>query len=910
MTRRLDRLASRLYGALLRACPGEFRGRFGREMQLAFEESLATLTTRRARIRQVILAVVDVVHTAAIERAEARRDRVRLDQRKRRHQFMAGLLQDVRFGARSLRRRPGFVAAVVGTLALGIGANAAVFSLLDAIFLSPIAVERPDDVVSIFERQTPTAPHGGLAAPTFRAIRDRSATLAGAAASSSHQVSIVGPAGPEQVNAAAVSGNYFALLGIRPAAGRLLVPADEAAPGTTPLVVLSHRTWLRLYQGSASAIGSTIRIGERSFTIVGVADKAFRGTDLADTPDIWAPLSMVTYLGIGGLFAERMTAEVFSTHAFSWLDVVARVRPGVDQGNLAAELKRIHAEVRRGAPPRAASEKEVRDPLHVLPAVQAAALRDRESLVRFMRLMLGVVVLTLLLACANVANLLLVRSSERAAELGIRAALGAHRARIFRQLLLESALLALAGGLLGIPVAKATVRALAAFNLPGSIAVAGLDLSLDARVLCFTAAVATGTVLLFGLLPALRASRQDLALFIRASRSPSAGGRTRNALVAAQVALAILLLVGAALFGRSLRAGLTTDIGFDPAPLAAVSVDLRIHGYDQARQVEFHRTAVERLRGRPGIEGVALATHVPLSRTLALPFKSPDAVPSLGGKPLNLVVNAVSEDYFDVLGIPLTAGRHFDAFEASGAGRAALVSEAAARAMWGGANPLGRRLTLFGPKPYTVVGVVRDVKYQSVRDVDVPALYFPLRQEMGLGNASVIVRGERPALALRTLQREVGAIDPNVSIRRPRLVGDQVDDVLMPERFGATLLGVFAAIALTIAAIGVYGVVSYSVAQRRAELGIRIALGARPTDIYWTVLRSSLLWVAIGTIAGIGAATAATQALAAFLYGVSPLDAVAFASAGASLLIAAVAASLIPARRAAATDPVASMRAA
>ena len=908
MTRRLDRVAVRIYARLLRLYPAGFRERFGVEMVATVRDALASRRGPTRRVRHMMLAFADVLHSAAGERRDARLTRDYPAQPARRESPMQGLTQDVRFGIRSLRGRPGFVAAVVGTLALGIGANAAVFSLVDAIFLSPVAVERPEEIVSIFQRPNPTTPYGGLAVPTFRGIRDGSRTLRGVAAYTSHQVSIVGPAGPEQVSAGTVTGNYFALLGIQPAAGRLLAPGDDAAPGASPVIVLSHRTWRRLFDGDPSAVGSTIRIGTRPFTIVGIAPASFRGTELADTPEFWAPLSMVTSLGIGGLFAERMTADIFSTHSFSWLDVVARVLPGVSLETVTADLNRIHAEVSRTRAIAKFEEDPITDPMSAVPAIQAAALRDRESLVRFVRLMLGVVTMTLLLACANVANLLLVRSSERAHELGIRAALGAGRSRIFRQLLVESTMLAAAGGTLGVPIALLTIRALSTFSLPGSIALAGLDLSLDARVIGFTAAVAIGTVLLFGLLPAVRASRQDLAGFMRAHRTSSSGGGTRNSLVAAQVALALVLLVGAALFGRSLRAGLTTDLGFDPHPLAAVSVDLRIHGYDEARRLGYHVAVLERLRARPEIANVALSTHVPLARGLALPFSSPDAVVTAPTEPTILVANAVSDTYFDLMGIGLAAGRAFDALESSGKGRVAIVSEATARALWGTSSALGRKIKFLGP-PYTVVGVVRDIKYQSVRDESVPAVYFPLAQETGLGGLNVVVRSSSPPAALRVLQREVAALDANVPLRRPRLVGNQIDDVLMPQRFGTTLLGVFAAIALVIAAIGVYGVVSYSVAQRRGELGIRIALGAQGGDIYATVLRSSLLAVAVGTAVGIGAAIAGTRALAAFLYGISPLDGIAFAAAAGALLAAAVVASLIPARRAARLDPAASMRA-
>jgi predicted permease len=602
-----------------------------------------------------------------------------------------------------------------------------------------------------------------------------------------------------------------------------------------------------------------------------------------------------------------MDAEVFRTPAFSWVEPVARLRPGVTHAAASAELNQILSRMPRDHETSSVEEPPIKTPMSVMPITQSAALRDREALVRFVRLMFGVVLLTLLLACANVANLLLVRSSERAQELGVRAALGAGRMRIVRQLFIENTMLAAGGALVGLVVAFATVRALSAFTLPGSIALSQLALAVDARVLGFTATVAVATALMFGLVPAIRASRLDLATFMRNERASRPGGLLRSTLVATQAALALALLIGATLFTRSVRAGLTTDLGFDPHPLAAVTVDLRVQGYDRVRTLEYYREAIRRLRRHPEIAGVAVASHVPLARTFSLPFKAPDAITARARSSMLVPVNAVSEDYFRTLALPVLRGRAFTAADTSGGQRSIMLNEAAARVLWGTAEAIGRGLVLFGGTPYTVIGIVKTTKYESVRDEDRPVAYLPVGNDFGSG-ASIVVRSDSPRAALRTLQSELAAIDPTVTLRKPRLVGDQIDDVLMPQRFGSRLFAIFSLIALVIACVGVHGVVAYGVSLRQRELGIRIALGARPAHIYTVVLRDSLIAVGVGATVGLAVAIMASPALAAFLYGIKPLDTPAFIAALGALVLAAVAATSAPARRASRTDPAASIR--
>jgi predicted permease len=901
---------ARIYAAaLLRLYPPHVRARFGEDMTRDFLDTYSSRDSIVERTRFLIGATTDAVRSAIAERREARSDAFSGDLQPAGSATMHGIMDDARFGFRTLLHRPGFSTTVVLTLALGIGANTAVFSLIDAIFIRPIAVADPNSVVTIFQATGPTQRNGMTFYTVFDGIRNQSKTLAGVAALRANRTTVKGPAGVETLMSTVVSGNYFDLLGIRPFIGRLISREDDGVHGASPVIVLSYRLWQRWFGADQDVLGKTVTMADRSFTIIGVAPESFRGSSLAYPPDFWAPVSMLTSLGIGTFFEPSMDQMLFTEHQFPWVTIVARKKPDVSDAAVETEINHIVARIPHSFRLLGDTAAEPKNPMWTMPITQSAALLDRDALVRFVRLMFGVVLLTLLLACANVANLLIVRSSDRAQELGVRAALGAGRARIVRQLFIESAMLAIAGATVGLAVAFATIRALSIFTLPGSISLAELDLSLDARMLAFTAIVAVATAMLFGLLPALRASRVDVSAFLRNDRGSKTGAGLRNVLVATQVALALTLLIGATLFARSLRAGVTTDLGFDPHGLAAVSVDLRTQGYDVPRMAEYYREVERRLRAHGDIRNVGIGLQLPLAGLPSLPMLSPDATTSEGRETTKLLTNAVSNGYFATLGVPITRGRAFTDVEAKGTAAVAIVNEAAARMFWGSDNPIGRTVTgLMVGRRTTVVGVVKTTKYVAMTDDDEPAIFYPLLQEPRLDGVSVFVRSAAPAAALHTVQQELAAIDRSVSLRQPRFVGDQIDEVLMPQRFGARLFTIFSLIALIIAAVGVHGVVAYGVSLRRRELGIRIALGAHATHIYWTVLRGSLIAVAIGGVIGLVAGALGSPALAAFLYGIRPLDGTAFAAATAALVLAAIVATILPARRAAHTDPVASMR--
>lgn len=899
----------RLYGLLLRLYPPGFRERFGAEMRATFHARWRRPLTPFARLGFLVGALCDLLLTACRERVDERRQPARtpLPSQPAQSGAMDRSLQDVRYALRSLGRRPGFVVAVTLTLALGIGANTAVFSLVDATLLHPLPVEEPQELVAIYHAlESTTRQDDALPYPLYEALDRQTRTLSGLAGFRVLDVGVrVGPRS-EQMQVAAVSGDYFQVLGIRPQAGRLLAPHDEGPPGTDPVVVLSDAAWSRLFGRDPGAIGTTIHAGGFAYTIVGVAPEGFRGTQLASSPQLYFPLTMITSIGEGGLFSGRVPQSVFTTTAFGWVYPVGRLQDGNTRAQAQRELNAATTAYWRDLGPEAAGRERLISPITAFPVVHAAALADRDDLVRFVAILLAVVALTLLVTCVNVANLMLLRSTDRSRELALRMALGARRVRIVHQLFVESLILALLGAVTALVLGLATTRLLSSFTLPGEIALNSVELGLDGRVLAFTTLIAIFAALIFGLLPAIRASQLAPGAALRTHCS-TAQRRSRGVLVAAQVAMSLLLLVGATLFVRSLQAGLATDLGFDPEPLAAVTVNLRVQGYDPARERSFVMEAVSRARRLPGVTAAAAGSVVPLAEIPKLPFTP--LTPGTGGSRVQMGFNVVSPGYFDVLGVPLIDGRDFADTDQPRGARVAIVNEAAARVLSPDAPILGRTVRMLGTIEFTIVGIAHNTRMESVRDESPPILFAHVAQNSPPGgDANVIVRSASPRPALRELQAAIRAMDPNLPLRNARRVAEQLDIVLMPQRFGATLLGVFAFVALCVSAVGIYGVVAYGVSQRRAELGIRIALGAGGRDIARAVAFHTMFAVAAGMLVGTGAALLATRGIERFLYGITRLDPAAFASAAVLLVIAAAVGCWGPVRRAVAVDPLAAIR--
>ena len=815
-----------------------------------------------------------------------------------------GLGQDLRFAIRTLRRWPAGVAAVLCTLALTIGATTALFSVVDAVLLHPLAVRAPNSLVSIYSKGVGSR----YSRSTFRLFQDiarHGTTLAGVAASAQVPLPLSATDHSEDLDVALVSNEYFSVLGVPAALGRTILPSDPATPGSNPVVVLSSPLWHRLFAGSGSAIGATIHLSGQSLTVIGVAPDEFRGTNLSDVPDLWVPISMVPLLHVS-LISEpgELNPEI------PFFNITARLKRGVSIATATSDVVHIAAQEST------ASDATPKDgaAVVVLPLSQSTTSPDdRHAFLQFVELLVSAVLLLTLLGSLNVANLLTTRAGERAQELGVRTALGAGTGRLARQLLVEGLLLAVVGGALGIAVAV-TVRQLASgVTLPNRVALDRVHVGLSPSVLAFTSLVTLLTAGLFGTAPAVAASRMRVMDLLGEHRSTLR--HRRGGLVVFQVAVSLTLLVGALLLLRSLQAGQHTDLGFDPRPLAAVTIMPHEEG-KHADNMRLYDAIIANVTHDPAILSAAAATQIPLAPVGDTPF-----APGPGNDSLNTVelgVNHIHGAFFETLGIPLIAGRVFGVQDRHDAPRVIILNQSAARVLFRGESPLGKivHAPFFHSSiffDYTVVGVVKDIKYRGVQDYRMPFGYVPMAQEDLGATVSLVVRSTHPADALGVLRRTVQELAPDLRLApmpslRPRLVAEQIDRTLAPQRFGAMLLSGFAFLALLVSAVGIYGTVSYTVARRSGEFGIRLALGAPPKHVLRKVLQETALILAAGTGAGLIGAALGTQLIRHYLLQVGRFDPFSFVSAAILLWVIALGAAIWPALRAVRIDPLSSIR--
>jgi putative ABC transport system permease protein len=822
----------------------------------------------------------------------------RRERRRRRAGWLHDLRLDVRQSARLFARRPGIPLLVVATLALAIGAGTAVFSLFDAVVLNPLAVERPAELVAVQSG-------GGESYPMSRVLAEGAWGSGRVAAHFALSVGLRAGGHAEQATASLVSGNYFGVLGVVPQHGRLLGESDEAAPGESPHVVLSDALWRRLFGADPGVVGRTVLVNDEALTVVGVAPPRFRGLSLAQPVDLWLPVTMLARVGRGPIWGAPNALDTWS---LGMLELVARLPAGAPVEPLLARLTAVHrATMETVELPESPFGPREPAAFTATPLTEAAAARSREDLLRLMRVLAAVVVIGLGIACVNVANLLLIRGSERRRELSVRAAMGADAPRLARQLLLESALLGAGAGVLGIGVAWLSMRALTAFSLPGGIALAELSLPLDLRVLGFTGAVSLLCALAFGTAPALAGARADVAASLKESAVGGAARRLPGAhpLVTVQVALTCVLLVSGFLFVRSLQQALSVELGFRTHGVATLAVGLQQHGYNTATAGVFIAELLEQLGADPRVAAAAAASHAPLEGSaFRMPITAVDA-PADAPRPRLPLVSATPE-YLDVVGLRLLRGRGFDVADRAGAPPVALVTESAARTLWPTGDAIGRQFVPPFGAPITVVGVLADAHLTSLTERE-PHIFLPLAQAMNFGalqRLRIVARGSHSNHALAALRSGVGTIDARLPVFHERDLNQHLSTVLMTQRFGAMLLGAFAGLALFLSAMGVYAVATYEVTRRRRELGIRAALGASARALVTPVLRGSAASVAAGLVLGLAAAAAATRTLRHLLFGIEPGEPVSYA-AGALLLagIAALAAWL-PLRRAARVDPL------
>ncbi len=824
---------------------------------------------------------------------------------------MAGnFQQDLRGGLRMLKKSPGFTFVAVLSLALGIGANTAIFTIISAVFLHPLPVEEPSRLAEMFTRDTLTLDAETnrqltpTSLPNYEDYRDQNTVFTGlAAVTFLIPLNWGGQAEPEQLNASLVSGNFFDVLGVKPYRGRTFVADGDKKLGANAEVVLSYSLWARRFGSDDKLVGQTITLNATPYTVVGVAPPSFKGIVSLNRPDVlWIPISMRDYVLTGQLKAHE------NSRRMRWISIVGRLKPQVNVPEAQAAMKTIAAGLEKEYPRDNKGRTVELFPLNE----SALGINQRQQFSLAGGVLMGVVGLVLLIACVNLANLLLAQAAKREKELSIRAAMGAGRFRLVRQLLTESTILSLMGGLAGLLVAYWGRNVLWSFR-PPFLLDGSIDLSFDSRVLGFTLVISLLTGLVFGIIPAIKASGTDINEILKVGgRGGTLGwthNRLRGLLVISEIALALVALVGSGLFLRSMQNAQQFNPGFESQNLFQLLFDLGALRYDEDHGQQFFRDVVERAKSVPGVVDASVSANgVFGDGILGTIFREGEQMdPNNRGTLIGF--DDVTPGHFETMRIPLLGGRDFTAFDRENSTPVVVVNEAMANLVWPGQEAIGKRFAIvLTPNLFQVVGVVGTTVVGRIGEDPQPVAYFPMRQQYSPGAALVVRTTGNPEALLGTVRTQAQQIDKNLAFTNGQTVQQILGQGLWAARMGAALLGLFGALALILASIGIYGVLAYSVAQRTSEIGLRMALGAQPRQVLGLVLKQGMLLALIGAAVGVLAALPVARLASGLLYGVSATDPLTYGGITLLLMGVALLACYLPARRATRIDPLVALR--
>jgi predicted permease len=810
---------------------------------------------------------------------------------------METLFHDVRYGLRQLLKHPVFTILAVVSLALGIGANTAIFSLVNTVLLRPLPVKEPSRLIEVYGSLNNGADFTIQSYLNYKDYRDRNDVFSGlfvyriVVSSLSHNGS------NERVWGYLASGNYFDVLGVKPILGRSFLPEEDQTPGSRPVVVLSYTCWQKRFAADPAIVGRTILLNNHTFTVIGVAPKDFIGTEVAYAPEYWAPMMMAKVIEPGSRWLDSRDSNN--------LFMIGRIKPGVTPAQVKASLDAITLQLGKEYP----TENEGRGITLSPPGLFIPSIRDAS--ITFAGVLMVIVGLVLLLACVNLANLQLARATSRRKEIAIRLAVGASRGRLVQQLLTEGVLLSLAGGALGLMLAAWINWLVGGIKLPLDVALV-FDLPLDWRVMLFALGLSILTGLVFGLLPALQSSKPALVPSLKddAKLGGFRRSRLRNSLVVAQVSLSLVLLVCAGLIVRSLQAAQKMRPGFDTQAAIAISFDVGLQGYDEAKGRAFHHQILERVRAVPGVRAAALTSNLPLSLNYNSSSVYLEGQPAVGsGRLPTCIPMSVSPGFFETMGIALR-GRDFAESEDKLEARVAVVNETFAKKFFPGIDPIGKRFNFSGPKDplWQIIGVCSDGKYNTLAETPQPAVFRPQFRDYDTVVTLVARTKGDPRAVIAALRKEFQAMDPTLPLYDIKTLTEHMKIPLFPARMAANVLGSFGVLALVLAAIGIYGVMSYVVAGRTREIGLRMALGAQLRHVRQLILGQGMMLASIGLAVGLVIVFILARFLTSMLYGVSPTDPITFIAITFLLAAVALVACYIPARRAARVDPMVALR--